>query len=318
MAEKPPAFTVTDRRKFTSDGEIRETDSTAADTPAPQPAPPAAAAGEFGAHIADAVHPAPGQFGARAVEAAPGHVTDAVHPAPGQFGARAIEAVHPAPGQFSSNATDAVHPAPGQFGARTVAAAPAASSHVTDAVHPAPGQFGGRVVTMPSPAAAPVPQQQAPPPPAPPAAPPEDLQQTVEDAADEGEMLPEPTAAESAEQHAAYLETSQGLDEMIRQSNPGAQTMGPVTIEHVIQSIYLSAVVAMGAATEPGQKPRIDILGARQSIDMLTVLQDKTAGNLSDKEQRMLQNMLFELRMMFLEITNAIANQAQNPPTGIR
>ena len=309
MAEKPPAFTVTDRRKFTSDGDIRDTGSTATDTdtPTPQPAPPAAAPGEFGAHATEAVHPAPGQFGARAVEA--------VHPAPGQFGGRAVvatpasssqvtDAVHPAPGQFGARAVEAVHPAPGQFG-----------PGVTDAVHPAPGQFGGRVVTMPSPPAAPVPEQQAPPPPA---APPEDLQQAVEDAADGGEMLPEPTAAESAEQHAAYLETSQGLDEMIRQSNPGAQTMGPVTIEHVIQSIYLSAVVAMGAATEPGQKPRIDILGARQSIDMLTVLEEKTTGNLSDKEKRLLQNMLFELRMMFLEITNAIANQAQNPPAGIR
>jgi hypothetical protein len=169
---------------------------------------------------------------------------------------------------------------------------------------------------MPSPAAA------APPPPPAPAsaaaAPPEDLQEAVEDAAGEGDLLPEPTAAESAEQHAAYQETSQSLDELIRQSNPGTQGLGPVTFEHVIQSIYLSAVVAMGAATEPGQKPRIDILGARQSIDMLIALQDKTQGNLTDKEQRLLQNMLFELRMMFLEITNAIANQAHNPPAGLK
>jgi hypothetical protein len=74
----------------------------------------------------------------------------------------------------------------------------------------------------------------------------------------------------------------------------------------------------MGAATEPGQKPRIDIIGARQSIDMLTVLQEKTRGNLNEKEQQLLQNMLFEVRMMFLEITNAIASQAQNPPPGKR
>jgi hypothetical protein len=74
----------------------------------------------------------------------------------------------------------------------------------------------------------------------------------------------------------------------------------------------------MGGATEPGQKPRIDIIGARQSIDMLAVLQEKTKGNLTEKEQRLLQNALFELRMMFLEITNAIAQQAQKPPKGTR
>jgi hypothetical protein len=89
-------------------------------------------------------------------------------------------------------------------------------------------------------------------------------------------------------------------------------------MEQIIQSMYISAIVAMGAATEPGQKPRIDIVGARNSIDMLAVLQEKTKGNLTDKEQRLLQNALFELRMMFLEITNAIAQQAQNPPKGIK
>jgi Domain of unknown function (DUF1844) len=262
MAEKPPAFTVTDRRKFTVDGDLREGAATA--EPPPQ-TDPAAAPAQFNANVADAVHPAPGQFGAR--------VADAVHPAPGQ-----------------------------------------ASAPVGEAVHPAPG-FGARVVTMPSPAAPP------PPPPGPAAsvpaqaavAAPEDVQ---EDAGEEGDQMPEPTAAESAEQHAAYQESSQQLDDMIRQANPGAKAAGPVTIEHVFQSIYLSAVVAMGAAAEPGQKPRIDIIGARQSIDMLTVLQEKTRGNLSEKEQRLMQNMLFEVRMMFLEITNAIAHQAQNPPPG--
>jgi hypothetical protein len=75
-------------------------------------------------------------------------------------------------------------------------------------------------------------------------------------------------------------------------------------------------MIAMGAGTESGQKPRIDILGARQSIDMLALLQEKTKGNLTQKEEATLQNVLFELRMMFLEITNAIAQSAQHPPDG--
>jgi hypothetical protein len=255
MAEKPPAFTVTDRRKFTADGDIRE-GAPAEETSAPQAPPPAA---QVSANVAEAVHPAPGQFGANI----------------------------------------AVHPAPGQFGA-----------NVAEAVHPAPGQFGARVVTMPAPPAP------APSAPAAPTTPPADLHDEVEggEDVDEGDALPEPTDAESAEQQAAYRESSQQLDEMIRQSNPGMKAAGAVTIEHVLQSIYLSAVVAMGAAAEPGQKPRIDIVGARQSIDMLSVLEEKTRGNLNEKEQRLLQSMLFEVRMMFLEITNAIAHQAQNPP----
>ena len=139
---------------------------------------------------------------------------------------------------------------------------------------------------------------------------------TATAALDEEEPLPEPTAEESAEQHAAYQQSSQHLDSLLRQANPGMGQSAEVTMEHVIQSIYISAIMAMGAATEPGQKPRIDIVGARQSVDMLGVLQEKTKGNLTEKEQRLLQNALFELRMMFLEITNAIAQQAQNPPKG--
>jgi hypothetical protein len=149
-------------------------------------------------------------------------------------------------------------------------------------------------------------------------APPVEEAQPDDSLAGEEEPLPEPTAQESAEQHAAYQRSSEQLDSMLRQANPGIGPAAAVTMEHVIQSIYVSAVVAMGAATEPGQKPRIDIVGARQSIDMLGVLQEKTKGNLTEKEQRLLQNALFELRMMFLEITNAIAQQAQKPPKGAK
>lgn len=127
---------------------------------------------------------------------------------------------------------------------------------------------------------------------------------------------PEVSAQDEAAAHHAYQQSSEHIDTMLRAANPAAGPTPAVTFEHVIQSIYLSAIVALGAATEPGQKPRIDILGARQSIDMLAVLQDKTKGNLTEKEQRLLQNALFEVRMMFLEVTNAIAQQAQRPPQG--
>lgn len=123
-----------------------------------------------------------------------------------------------------------------------------------------------------------------------------------------------PSAKESADQHAAYQQSSREIDDMLRQANPGIAAAQEVTFEHVIQSIYLSAIMAMGAGTEQGQQPRIDIVGARQSIDMLAILQEKTRGNLADKEQQLLQNALFDLRMMFVEITNAIAKSAQQPP----
>ncbi len=135
----------------------------------------------------------------------------------------------------------------------------------------------------------------------------------------EQDMLPgpAPSAAETATQHRAYQAASRDMDALLAKANPGMKPSHTVGFEHIVQSFYLSAIMAMGAGAEPGQKPRIDILGARQSIDMLTVLADKTRGQLDEKEQRLLEGVTFELRMMFLELSNAIAAQAQQaPPLG--
>ncbi len=137
---------------------------------------------------------------------------------------------------------------------------------------------------------------------------------------DDDALAPAPSAAETAAQDAAYRQSSRELDRMMRQNNPGMQQPGAVAFEHLVQSFYLSAIMAMGAGTEAGQKPRIDILGARQAIDLLGVLEEKTRGNLSAQEGELLRGITFELRMMFLELTNAISRQAQQPlpPGGLR
>ena len=133
----------------------------------------------------------------------------------------------------------------------------------------------------------------------------------------DGGPIGEPrSAAETEAQDRAYQQSSRELDALLRQANPGMQAPGVVAFEHIVQSFYLSAIMAMGAGTEPGQKPRIDIVGARQSIDMLTVLEEKTRGNLSAQETQLLQGVAFELRMMFLELTNAISKQAHQPIPG--
>jgi len=66
----------------------------------------------------------------------------------------------------------------------------------------------------------------------------------------------------------------------------------------------------LGGATREGQQPQVDIIGARQSIDMLGVLQEKTKGNLTPEETRLIESALFELRLAFLEITQAVARSA--------
>jgi hypothetical protein len=131
---------------------------------------------------------------------------------------------------------------------------------------------------------------------------------------DEDETIPEPTAEESAQQRREYQASAHRLDDMVLKANPGQPAGAAMNFDRLVQSLYMTAAVQMGAGTAPNEQPRIDILGARQSIDMLSVLDEKTKGNLTEQEKRLLQNALFDLRMSFLEITNAIASSAQRPP----
>lgn len=138
-----------------------------------------------------------------------------------------------------------------------------------------------------------------------------DTEQSVE-ASDENEpeMIPGPTAEQAQQARAAYEATADRLDTAIRAANPGADHPPVMSFDTLIQSVYMSAIVQLGGATPEGQAPQVDILGARQSIDMLSVIADKTNGNLTAHEQKLLDSALFELRMGFLEITQALARSA--------
>jgi hypothetical protein len=129
-----------------------------------------------------------------------------------------------------------------------------------------------------------------------------------------GELPPAPTAAESQEQRTAYDGASQRLEELIRAQNPAMGAQPPVNFESLIQQFYLSAMIQMGAGTQEGQRPRVDILGARTTVDLLGVLADKTKGNLTEAEDKMLQTVLFECRMAFMELTSMITLQGMQPP----
>jgi hypothetical protein len=130
----------------------------------------------------------------------------------------------------------------------------------------------------------------------------------------EEEMSPPPTAEEQHQQSEAYKESGKKIDDMIAAAGKTPQG-GPLEMnfERVIESFYMSALIQMGAIRQDNEPPRVDIIGARQTIDSLTILQEKTKGNLTDREKTLLQNVLFELRMAFIEITNAVAASATKP-----
>jgi hypothetical protein len=89
-----------------------------------------------------------------------------------------------------------------------------------------------------------------------------------------------------------------------------------ITFERFLASLYMTGMLQLGLMHEQGGQPQLDIIGARQTIDTISLLSDKTKGNLSSKEQTFLQNALYELRMAYVEVTNAIAKGPQQAPPG--
>lgn len=137
------------------------------------------------------------------------------------------------------------------------------------------------------------------------------------DLADDQNFPPGPTDEQATEATRAYDATVDHLDTAMRAANPGGDRMPEMTFERLVQSLYTQALMLLGGGAEPGETPRVDILGARQTIDMLSIVENKTRGNLSEPEDKLLQTALFDLRMGFLEITQALARQAaQRQPGG--
>ena len=81
----------------------------------------------------------------------------------------------------------------------------------------------------------------------------------------------------------------------------------------VPQSLAQQAFMQMGLIPYPDGSQTLSIEQARQTIDILSMLQTKTVGNITEEEGELLQKALYELRMVYLEIVNN-AGQPPSPP----
>lgn len=121
-----------------------------------------------------------------------------------------------------------------------------------------------------------------------------------------------PSASEQQAQHDAYRQSSRDLDRRVEQSGHSSKEL-EVSFERFMASLYMTAMLQLGLMHEQGGQPAVDLIGARQTIDTLGMLSEKTKGNLTPKEQSFLQNCLYELRMAYVEVTNALARAPQTP-----
>lgn len=71
-----------------------------------------------------------------------------------------------------------------------------------------------------------------------------------------------------------------------------------------ILSLSHSGLVHLGDAPSPdGAQRETNLVLARQTIDLLDLLSEKTKGNLTGDEERLLSHILYELRMRYVEVS---------------
>jgi hypothetical protein len=81
--------------------------------------------------------------------------------------------------------------------------------------------------------------------------------------------------------------------------------------ENLVRMLGSNAAMVLGAYNDPRSgQPVIDPEAARELIDMLDALHEKTKGNLAPEEDNILLDLLGKLKMTYLEINQAVAAQA--------
>jgi hypothetical protein len=88
----------------------------------------------------------------------------------------------------------------------------------------------------------------------------------------------------------------------------------PVSFEFLIVSYKTQAEMNLGLVRFSDDQPPADIRLARHFIDILALLQEKTKGNLSWDEERLLNNVLTELRFRYLQAFEQHQKQQQQAP----
>ena len=83
--------------------------------------------------------------------------------------------------------------------------------------------------------------------------------------------------------------------------NPGTQ------FADFVEPLIAQAYMSLGMLRDPyGQKPKVEVAAARQMIEILTMLKEKTAGNLTPDEDDFLSTHLGELKLAFVQRTKSL------------
>ncbi|MFW5921600.1 MAG: DUF1844 domain-containing protein [Polyangiales bacterium] len=102
----------------------------------------------------------------------------------------------------------------------------------------------------------------------------------------------------SKEQRERMLEGDEELP-----GGTGTDEYPPIDFNTFVLSLSTSALMNLGMVADPDaeSEPEVNLPLAKQTIDLIAVLEEKTKGNLTGEEERLVEQVLYDLRMRYLE-----------------
>jgi hypothetical protein len=109
---------------------------------------------------------------------------------------------------------------------------------------------------------------------------------------------------------AAARAEKERLSERVEQGPPGGAAAGrelpPASFATLVNSLAAQAMLALGGMEDPRTHRRLmDLDLAKHHIDTLSVIEEKTRGNLSDEERKLLDQALYQSRMLYVQISQS-------------
>ncbi len=115
------------------------------------------------------------------------------------------------------------------------------------------------------------------------------------------EQTPEEPQAASDKEEASRAEADKAAG-----SAKAGTPLPELNFATLIFSLSSSALVHLGQVPDPGTgEPKPDLPLAKQTIDLLGLLKEKTRGNLEEDEDKLLEGVLYDLRMAYVQAVKA-------------
>ena len=86
------------------------------------------------------------------------------------------------------------------------------------------------------------------------------------------------------------------------QTEPEGYELPPIDFASFIISLSTSVLIYLGEIPDPlSNEKKTDLISAKQTIDLISLLKEKTKGNLTQQEDEFMENILYDLKMRFVK-----------------